>query len=313
MLQAIMAANNLTYNVIVDIIKFVNNINGNKNIPESQYFFQLVCKDEIDFSKHYFCSTCNFSFGACNDSDIKNINCPQCLKSKKDYFIFTPIKSSLEKVITKNFSDIEDYKKDMDKLNSDEISDINNGLWHRKLKDENIFTININTDGIAPFNMSKKKSLWPILLTLNDLRPNLRFKKCNILTAGFWMSGTNPVMSVFLKPFIEEINSLYNNEIIIYGKKIKILVCCCCLDSVARAKCLCMKQYNGTNGCTFCLHPVINRKYPFRHTQRRTLDHLKESITEWDKLPDNLKMKGVDVDGVKGNYLYFLEFYLTFF
>lgn len=239
MLQSIMVANNISYDAIIDFIKLINVVIGKNKIPESKYIFQKICTDTINFTKLYFCLNCHHSFGVLNDTRIL---CPECNDQKKDYFISTPIKERLQKMVNENFEDIMTYKDQLSNLDPNEISDVNNGMWYKSLSiGQDFFTVNINTDGVAPFNASKNKSLWPILLTLNDLRPTKRFQKQNILSAGYWMSEMHPKMSLFLKPFIHELNDLYETGISIRRKKIKIVLCCFCLDSVARAKCLCIK------------------------------------------------------------------------
>ena len=297
MLQAIMAGNNLTYGTVIDFIKLINLIIGEKKIPESKYHFNKVCTESIKYSKNYFCTNCYESY------DTKRCKNDVCLKcdGTVDYFITSPIKENLSQIITKNYASILSYKEYLQNCDPSEISDVNNAAWYKSLDIEGDFiTININTDGVAPFNSSKKLSLWPILMTINDLRPTERFDKKNILSAGYWMSVVQPKMEIFLKPFIEEMNFLYNNGITVCGKNYKVVVCSCCLDSVARAKCLCIKQFNGSFGCTFCLHPMINKRYPSFQAENRTLDHYLKSIGKWNNLTDLQKQKGEAIYGIKG-------------
>ena len=299
MLQSIMSANNLTYSTMIDIIKLINLLIGEKKLPESQYLFKKVCTSgEINYVKYYFCKKCFKDFG--DTAPSKNV-CTDCSDNSIDYFVYSPIKSSLEKIVDGNFESIMSYREYINCVEPNTITDINNAMWYKNLSvTGDILTINMNTDGVAPFNASKKNSLWPILLTLNDLKPSDRFKKRNVLSAGYWMSEIPPVMEIFFKPFIEEMNNLNDEGINVRGKKFKIIVCSFCLDSVARAKCLRMKQFNGNFGCTFCLHPGGDKKYAYQNVTVRDFDHYQKSLEKWENLSDSEKKKGISIYGIKG-------------
>lgn len=296
MLQAIMASNNLTYVAVIEIVKLINELFGGKKLPESEYYFKKICTENMQYTKHFFCKECKL-IEPCLDPK----NCSKCNSTSIQYFVTTPIRNYLHKIISKNFDKIFAYRDYLKNLEPDVISDVNNGIWYRSLSvDGDFLTININTDGVAPFNASKKKSLWPILITINDLEPSERFKKQNIIPAGYWMCDIQPILELFLLPCIEELNDLFENGIVVNKKKFKVIVCCMCLDSVARAKCLNIKQYNGNYGCTFCLHPVVEKRFPIMDVDIRTLDHFLLCIQKWNDLSPTDKQKGVAIYGVKG-------------
>jgi cation transport regulator ChaB len=297
MLQAVMSANNLSYAAVLDIIKLLNLVIGTEKIPESIYYFRKVCSENIVYSKHWFCKGCERGFGTQQPGESR---CPDCEKST-DYFISTPISSTLKTILTRNIENVFEYKQQLANMDRDVISDINNSAWHQKLVNrETTLTVNINTDGVSPYNSSIRSSLWPILITLNDLPPELRYQKKNVIAAGYWLSEIQPIMSIFLQPFIEEMNLLAQAGINICGRRYIIKVCGLCLDSPARSKLLCMKQFNGYHGCTFCLHPVINQRYPYMEAERRNLQSHFQNIAVWEMLPDSDKRRGVAINGVKG-------------
>ena len=157
MLQAIMAANNLSYSTILDFIKLLNVVLGEKTLPESIYYFKKVCSSKIDFIKEYFCKKCAMPI---ENNNITHFKCSSCQCTEKDYFISVPIKNKLEKIIKTNFDDITSYKEYLKKQNPGIINDINNSSWYKSIEGiegiGDFFTININTDGVAPFNASKK-------------------------------------------------------------------------------------------------------------------------------------------------------------
>jgi hypothetical protein len=298
MIQAVMTANNLSYVTVLDFIKLMNLTLGEKKLPESIYLFKKVCCESISYEKNFFCTGCMKGYG--RNEPIGKV-CTDCRKTTIDYFISNSIEDNLIKIVTKNSESISKYKEDLLQLDGDVISDINNGEWHRSLEDrDSTITVNLNTDGVAPFNSSKKSSLWPILLTVNDLPPSLRYQKRNVLAAGYWFSDVQPDMSLFLEPFITEINRLSLHGIHMNNRQYKIKVCCCCLDSVARAKVLKIKMFNGYYGCTFCLHPVVNQRFPYMQSEERCLTSLLQDITDWENLSDVQKRNGESCNGVKG-------------
>lgn len=98
-----------------------------------------------------------------------------------------------------------------------------------------------------------------------------------MLLAGVWYSKDKPTMTTFLKPIVEEINSLYTQGKVFHagvfmedtfmhvspykglvistpdGKQTLLCVLLmCAVDLPARAIVLNMKQYNGMYGCSFC-------------------------------------------------------------
>ena len=300
MIQAIMAGNNLAYTAVVDIIKLINVVIGKKALPETEYYFRKVCTSKIQFEKQFFCKSCNHFFGSISGKNP--INCPSCEKNDKEYFITTPIKDNLITIVKENFDVILAYREKVRSQPEGIISDISNGLWIKNLNiEEDFLTININSDGVAPFNSSIKTSLWPILITLNDLPPAMRNQKKNMLTSAFWMSETPLIVDMFFKTFIVELKSLFENGISVKGKKFKIIVAACCVDSVARSKILCMKQFNGSFGCTYCLHPATGQKYlPMPQVKLRDLDQFHNCIEEWNRLSETEKHKGIAIFGVKG-------------
>ena len=129
------------------------------------------------------------------------------------------------------------------------------------------------------------------MITLNDLTPNLRCQKKNVLVAAFWMSEADLNIEHFFKSFVKELNYLFTNGITVYGKNYKIVVAGCCLDSVARCKLLCMKQFNGSYGCTYCLHPTNSQKYPYKDASLRTMDHFNDCVSKWSDLSEDQKKK----------------------
>ncbi|XP_024872804.1 uncharacterized protein LOC112455238 [Temnothorax curvispinosus] len=103
---------------------------------------------------------------------------------------------------------------------------------------------------------------------INELPPHIRTKY--IIPAGLWVDKSQPNMNVFGDIFVRQANELSTVGISwnYKGKDVtsKFFPLLSSVDSVARCKMLNMKQFNGSFGCTYCLHPTeqINNvaKYP---------------------------------------------------
>ena len=301
MLQLLMSSSNLSYATVVEIMKIINIVIGTKSLPESEYIFKKVCTKNINFNRKYFCVTC---MKPITEPLIKNQKCASCDSVEKDFFIHIPIKNTLETILSSNFDTIKTWQNNVSNLDENLITDICNGEWYKSIKDVNngdFFTININTDGVAVYSASKKKSLWPILITINELPKYMRFQKKFVLSAGYWLSEKSVDIDLFFDPFVEELNQMFEEGIEINNRKYKIIVGCCCLDSVARCKFLKIKQFNGSYGCTLCLHKATKQRYSYNETMiLRTFLHYKECNEILSNLPKEKRSSTTDIKGVKG-------------
>jgi hypothetical protein len=293
MIQSVMMANNFSFNSVLDIIHLVN-VLGNVHIPKSLHLFKKVSTEEMTFDKHYFCKICEKQFGI---EEPKNLVCINCKESSIDFFVHSPMKDKLSEIIDKNYESIVKYEDEIKSVGDEYITDINNADWYKQHADNGIISLNINTDGVQPFNASTKSSLWPLLASINNLPPKERFKKRNILATTFWLSDNQPNMKIFLAPFMVDIQELYTNGIVVRGKHFKILVAACCTDSPARSKVLEMKQFNGSHGCTYCYHPTVQQHYPVMTVEKRNFEQHLQHIADYERLPPTRKK---DVMGVQG-------------
>ena len=171
------------------------------------------------------------------------------------------------------------------------ISDIYDGEMYKNLSkpggilsDPNNLSFNFSFDG-SPVYKSSKFSIWPIQLHLNELPPKMRFQ--NVVLAGLWFGAHEPVMSIFLKPFVDQAKILACKGVS-WRKdgtcvNSKIVGLCCCVDSKARPTMQNTKQFNGYFGCGFCLHPgtlvenqvkytVTTTEYPEREAKKMLAD-----------------------------------------
>ena len=168
------------------------------------------------------------------------------------------------------------------------LQDLYDGSEYRRHKEflssTNNISFMLNTDGAQLFS-SSTISLWPIWLVINELPPQVRFSKKNVILAGIWFSRDKPTMTTYLAPVIAEINKLtsqgiqYYSSIIIMSVIIVIIILSgfsvktadgvdrivrarlllCSVDLPARALVLNMKQFNGEYGCCYCKDKGVTR------------------------------------------------------
>ena len=157
-------------------------------------------------------------------------------------------------------------------------------------------------DGV-PVHKSSKRSLWPILCTINDLPVHLRGK--HVMLCGLWFGPNKPHMNSYLKPFVDECNHLYEHGLeweSESGQTVtsKVLPSFLVADSVARPVIQNFKQFNGEFGCSYCLHKgttVLKRKgrvraYPYSPVKLRTESQTEELVEQ--------ALSGNPIYGVKG-------------
>ncbi|XP_077262674.1 uncharacterized protein LOC143897709 [Temnothorax americanus] len=143
-----------------------------KSLPESK-----ACK-------YYYCPECYTILNSCIDNRMKCEVCTTIYKKKyldkkNNYFIHIPLKEQLiELVKSEDFAQFRKTK-EME-------SDIINGNVYRNLRSKNIIgdndiTLQWNSDGVQLFK-SSMSSIWPILVTINELPYRLR--RQHILLAG---------------------------------------------------------------------------------------------------------------------------------
>ncbi|XP_011696440.1 PREDICTED: uncharacterized protein LOC105455077 isoform X2 [Wasmannia auropunctata] len=225
----------------------------------SKYLF-LKAFPKNNYRVYYYCSQCLFVLNI--DHNCITVRCDNCLKHyklselKKDqaFFIYIPLKEQLIELV--NSEIYAQFRQESDD------SDIINGTLYHNLKRKNVIgkndiTIQWNTDGVQLFN-SSLTSLWPILVSINELP--YRIRKQQILLTGLWFNSRKPPMNIFLKPFVDELIELHNigfeSTTLTNNKKIRIKVhtLVAPVDSVARPAIQCMKQFNGIYGCSYCYH-----------------------------------------------------------
>ncbi|XP_046407911.1 uncharacterized protein LOC124172516 [Ischnura elegans] len=258
---------------VVDLISFVNELVGiPEAIPSSKYLFQKLFMFGSDPNVHFFCPSCNIYLG-CKASFENDVKCDHCNWSQSvsnlnagNYFVTLSIREQLQMLLDKQHIKMVSREQRHDQV----ICDVFDGQIYKNLlaancvlHDPNSLSITISTDG-SPVYQNGPNSLWPIHFYLNEIVPDERFDVENIMLAGLWFSKKGePDLQMFLKPLVDEMKALGENGII-WRKpdgtivESRVFLICCCADSVARPKIQNMLQFNGSYGCSYCLHPNIS-------------------------------------------------------
>ncbi|KAJ1519617.1 hypothetical protein ONE63_004891 [Megalurothrips usitatus] len=249
-------------------IAFVNMLFGEEVLDISYHIFQSVFPASKSIVKHYFCPDCENYLG----SDkylvgVKEKLCDDCKKIVKvnnidcgNFFVTLSIEEQLRALLEQPDTILVDHAS----RSSEGLSDIFDGNVFKRCKElgipiEDVLTLTINTDGVRVFK-STQNSMYPILSHLNELIPEQRFKVDNVILCGLWFGRSAPTMSLFLKPFITEVLNLSTNGLSYRQangtmRRSYVFPLACSLDSVAKPKVTCQKQFNGYDGCPYCLHP----------------------------------------------------------
>lgn len=243
-------------------LKFLNKFNAPAKDPKSFSFYcykckkliaELITKDELGVDKE--CKQClqSYKLSTSYDNYFVNLDLTHQLTS---LFADEEILNSVVKTSRK-------YRESCQNNSSTNISDIfdsemykKNEYIHSKNKDDVVLTVNVNIDGAKMFEVSKK-SLWSVLLQINELPENLRFKI--ILIASSWYADHEPdpfEMQIFVKTFLKSIHNLMHNGLTATykGKKIKIFIYPLLfpVDAKARSPIALRIGVIGYHGCVWC-------------------------------------------------------------
>ena len=84
------------------------------------------------------------------------------------------------------------FIENIETLNYDHLSDLHDGEIYKKflkttdgnlIKMKQAFTFTINTDGVSICEKSKL-DIWPVFLTINEIKPEYRYCIDNVIVAG---------------------------------------------------------------------------------------------------------------------------------
>jgi hypothetical protein len=293
---------NLSLTALDDLLFLINTILGVSSLPKSTFLFKKMFPATVKPEFHFFCPNCFLNL----ENHDKTINsCPKCESSigfetitGKNFFVTMKVESQIKDVLKKNKDKVL-YVNNAEQNSG--ISDISDGKLYEPYLQTKTVTLTLNTDGAKVFKSSKKGSLWPIQLIINELDPSVRFNPENIIICGLWF-GSDPPMELFFKPLVEEIRELNRRKILteINNEKImvKVVLCICTADTLGKDKLQKKKQFNGSLACSYCLHPGETILKQIRYTNKNNIqERTHENSVDDMKLAHLMK---TTINGFKG-------------
>lgn len=265
--------------------------------------FSIFPKDE----NIYQCSTTDGKGKQCSGLRYRGNVRNQAKKEKNLYFVTISMEQQLGTLLQHSgiWTKIRQYKKLPNCLN---IRDIVDGTEYKKYKqsggfltNEDNLTLLFNTDGISLYK-SSKVNIWPVFLAINELPPNERFVKKNMILWGLWQGKGKPRFSTFFEVFTEDLITLKHEGLTVTDKcHPKLMLSLGSTDLQGKAYLLSMSHHNGECGCSTCEEEGFTTKqgkghvrcYPFRDPPAtlRTSDSVLENALS--ALESNKRVKGI--------------------
>jgi hypothetical protein len=252
-----------------------------KSLYMLKKYFKMLGKEFIKL--HYFCSIC--------ETPLPSEDALCHGQQSNSYFIEFPLFGQLQSFFSKpGFYEKLQYRFDREKKNVDHLEDIYDGSIYQDaynsgfLRNPNNISFLMYFDGVAIFK-SSNFSIWPVFLTINELKYKYRTLKENTLLAGLWFGNKKPNPNVFLAPIRDSLSSLENNGVdmtLPNGEIIRVRgkLLCAVADMPAKALFMRFLQYNGAfscfncmaQGCRFDLGNATIQVFPYtRHLELRNL------------------------------------------
>ena len=231
--------------------------------------------------------------GETNNSNENVVKCNICDKvvSKAvdaQYFVSLSLESQLQQLLEddKNAEKIIKHRFTRAKQEEGNFEDVYDGNEYKKLASHgNIlsypqnFSYSFFIDGVAVGK--RKKSLWPIYVSINELPPKER--RANILLVGLYYSKHDPDQQFFLKPFVQEANQLSSQGFTWKHKGTsvlsKVIPLIAVAESVARCQLLNFQTFSACYGCTFCYQKPTRtvKKLKYTRPTEKVEERTKES------------------------------------
>ena len=277
---------------------------------------------------HKYCSNCQVSVIG-EETVCRNIHSAKDLTASggMSYFIEISPGQQLKDFMSRRgfYNDIQ-YRFLRKKINHGHIEDIYDGELYQELIQQGFFAgkHNIsfmwNTDGIPVFR-SSNFSIWPLYFRINELSPNKRGLKDNMILAGLWFGQSKPNMNTYLQPFHSCVVKLEEEGLNVCSPDVdgSFVMKACLLNAVcdkpAKSICQNFAQFNGNCGCSKCKQAGVTspagkgfvHAYPFnkdnpcgpKRTKEGTLESAYSAVSQ-----------AKSVEGVKGPswFLYFTYF-----
>lgn len=317
---------NLTWTALDDLLSLINRIQkmGKAVVPRSKYLFQKILPKTEAPIYHYYCKKCTSYVGeekqlikelhAANKLSAKVktklVKCGNCqyefnLKSKTEaaFFVQLKLKPQLENIVRKFKDNFTTGTKTNDNTSYD---DVTCGKYYKSVKQKipDLLSLTFNTDGVKIFNSRKKSSLWPLLMVVNEVPKEHRFKRENMVVGGLWY-GNDPDFNMYLKPLIDDLTDINKEKFCVRIDNIELRFTVCaiifCADSPAKAKVLNCMLYSGSYGCPYCFHEGDNSDGTMRYPHMKEVRKRTHELVVGDALKAiQNRAKGLKCDDIRG-------------
>lgn len=87
-----------------------------------------------------------------------------------------------------------------------------------------------------------------------------KLRRSYVVLMALWYGNKKPPMGPFLDASIDELNRLQTHGFSVKGKQYKVRVLVITTDTVARPLVIGTTQFNGLQGCSFCLAEGLHVK-----------------------------------------------------
>ncbi|XP_043274989.1 uncharacterized protein [Venturia canescens] len=275
----------------LSVLKLWNFISTDAQLPttETNFIEAIGRKDDPPIKCHTYCRKCQTVI----DFSTVPIANPTCCgtcgpiepEQTNPFFVTANIKSQLQTILAiPGIQEQLQYRFNRKKNRDDGIEDIYDGIEYKRhsepgnflsFKWNYSFTIHIDSCRIA---RSSSKA-WPVLLTLNELPPELR--KRHVVLAGIWVSETPVKLETYLVPIFDDLWLLHSSGItwkpddsnVMTSKFIPLI---CLVGAELRPDLLNMHKPNEPFGCPSCYvdGKQLNneRVYPVEEKQKYRSD-----------------------------------------
>ena len=224
-----------------------------------QYFSMLIPGEALE--KYFFCRSC-FRYYA-ELASPETCSCGVLLIKGENQFIYQSLKTSIKSFLqtTENCEDILRYSSQTPAKN---LTDITNGKRYEEIKGLHrqrhgiisksiieFLSVCLNIDGVQIF-MSSSKSLYPVMVTFNEMSPRTRGR--NVIIPLIFMSSKKiPFHQMILSILVEELREielegiswLYENE----NQRTYIYAATLCLNAPVKSKVLGIEGHSSKQGC----------------------------------------------------------------
>ena len=257
--------------------------------------FSIFPKDESVSQ----CATTDGNGDQCTGLRYRGNSRNQVKKQRNLYFVSVSIEQQLSKLLERDgiWAKIQQFKNKTNSSSS--IRDIVDGTVYKRYKEsggfltkEDNLTLLFNTDGI-PLYKSSKVNIWPVFLAINELPPEERFAKKNMILWGLWQGKGKPRFSTFFEVFTDDLIHLKYTGIAITDKcHPKLMLSLGTTDLQGKAYLMYMSHHNGVSGCITCEEEGFItkqgkghvRSYPFKdppaplRTSERVLENALSAV-----------------------------------